>query len=288
MNNVKTVMLLALLTTLLWWAAVSFFPDGGFWLGLVIAALFNLGAYFFSDRFALMVSRARPVSEEELPQVYGILRMLTDSANMPMPRIYLMDSPQPNAFATGRNPKHGVVAVTTGLLQIMNDSELEAVLAHELAHIRNRDILISSVAAMMAAALVILARMAFWFGGGGRDRNNQVGAVVAIVAMIVAPIAAMLIRMAISRSREYQADRSGVEFTGQPLVLASALSKIGIATERIPMRVNDAVSQLYIENPLKSNLGRRQGGGGVMRLLSTHPPIESRIRELEKMADPFS
>ena len=286
MNNAKTVMLLALLTTLLWWVSISLFPNGGFLFGLVIAAVFNLGAYFFSDKFALMMSRAKPVSEEELPEVYAIVGMLVDSVNMPMPRIYLMDSPQPNAFATGRNPRRGVVAVTTGLLQIMSAGELEAVLAHEISHIRNRDILISSVAAMLAAALTILARMAFWFGGGGRNRNNQLGAIVAIVAMIVAPIAAILIRMAISRSREYQADRSGVGITGQPLLLASALGKIGIATERIPMRVNDAVSQLYIENPLKSNF--RRGGGGIMKLLSTHPPIENRIRLLEEMADPFS
>ena len=285
MNNVKTLILLTLLTTLLWWLAVSLYPQGGFWLGLVLAAVFNLGAYFFSDKFALMASRARPVSEEELPQVYGIIRMLTEVNDMPMPRIYVIDSPQPNAFATGRNPKHGVVAVTTGLLQIMNRSELEGVLAHELSHIRNRDILISSVAAMIAAALVILARMAFWFGGS-RNRNNQVGAIVALVAVIVAPIAAILIRSAISRTREYQADRTGAEMTGQPLALASALNKIGIAAERIPMRVNDAVSQLYIENPLKSNSRRR--GGGVMKLLSTHPPIDKRIAVLEHMADPFS
>ncbi len=285
MNNVKTVMLLALLTTLLWWLSISLFPNGGFWFGLAIAAFFNLGAYYFSDKFALRMSRAKPVSEEELPEVYAIVRMLADSAQMPMPRIYVMDSPQPNAFATGRNPRRGVVAVTTGLLQIMSSGELEAVLAHELSHIRNRDILISSVAAMLAAALTILARMAFWFGGGGRGRNNQMGAIIAIVAMIVAPIAAILIRMAISRSREYQADRSGVDLTGQPLLLASALGKIGIATDRIPMRVNDAVSQLYIENPLKSR-SRREGG--IMKLLSTHPPIESRIRILEEMADPFS
>ena len=285
MNNVKTVMLLALLTTVLWWVSISLFPNGGFWFGLVIAAFFNLGAYFFSDKFALKMSRAKPVSEEELPEVYAIVHMLADSADMPMPRIYVMDSPQPNAFATGRNPRRGVVAVTTGLLQIMSSGELEAVLAHELSHIRNRDILISSVAAMLAAALTILARMAFWFGGGGRNRNNQMGAIIAIVAMIVAPIAAILIRMAISRSREYQADRSGVDLTGQPLLLASALGKIGIATDRIPMRVNDAVSQLYIENPLKSRFRRE---GGIMKLLSTHPPIESRIRILEEMADPFS
>lgn len=285
MNNVKTVMLLALLSVLFWWLGVTLFPNGGFWIGLGFAAVINLGAYFFSDKIALAMSRAKPVSEEELPQVYASIRMLTQISNMPMPRIYLMDSPQPNAFATGRSPRHGVVAVTTGLLQIMNRSELEGVLAHELSHIRNRDILISSVAAMLAAALVMMARMAFWFGGS-RDRDNQFGAIIALVAMIVAPIAAILIRMAISRSREYQADRSGAEITGQPLALASALNKIGIAAERIPMKVNDAVSQLYIENPLKSNF--RRGGGGVMKLLSTHPPIENRIRILEEMADPFS
>ena len=285
MNNIKTVALLTFLTILFWWVGELLYPNGGFLFGLALAALFNLGAYFFSSKIALLASRARPVSEEELPEVYGIVRMLAHNANMPMPRIYLMDSPQPNAFATGRNPKHGVVAVTTGLLQIMNRGELEGVLAHELSHIRNRDILISSVAAMLASALVMMARMAFWFGGG-RDRNNQAGAVIALVAMILAPVAAILIRMAISRAREYQADRSGAEITGQPLALASALNKIGIAAERIPMRVNDAFSQLYIENPLKSNF--RRGGGGVMRLLSTHPPIENRIRELEEMADPFS
>lgn len=285
MNNVKTVVLLTLLTLLFWWLGTVLYPNGGFLIGLVFAAIFNLGAYFFSSKIALMASRARPVSEEELPQVYDMVRMLANNSNMPMPRIYLMESPQPNAFATGRNPKHGVVAVTTGLLQIMNRSELEGVLAHELSHIRNRDILISSVAAMLASALVMMARMAFWFGGG-RDRDNQLGAIIALVAMIVAPIAAILIRMAISRSREYQADRTGAEITGQPLALASALNKIGIAAERIPMRVNDAFSQLYIENPLKSNF--RRGGGGVMKLLSTHPPIEKRIRELESMADPFS
>jgi len=286
MNNVKTVALLAFLTTLLWWMAITLFPTGGYWFGLALAAFFNLGAYFFSDKMALAMSRAKPVTEDELPEVYSTVRFLAETAEMPMPRIYLIDSPQPNAFATGRNPRHGVVAVTTGLLQIMSPGELEGVLAHELSHIRNRDILISSVAAMIAAALTILARMAFWFGGGGRGRNNQAGAIIMIVAMIVAPIAAILIRMAISRSREYQADRSGVDLTGQPLLLASALGKIGIATERIPMRVNDAVSQLYIENPLKSNF--RRGGGGVMKLLSTHPPIEARIKVLEEMADPFS
>ena len=175
--------------------AISLFPNGGFWFGLALAALFNMGAYFFSDKMALAMSRAKPVTEDELPEVYGIVRFLSETAEMPMPRIYLIDSPQPNAFATGRNPRHGVVAVTTGLLQIMSPGELEGVLAHELSHIRNRDILISSVAAMIAAALTILARMAFWFGGGGRDRNNQAGAIIMIVAMIVAPIAAILIRM---------------------------------------------------------------------------------------------
>jgi heat shock protein HtpX len=230
---------------------------------------------------ALAASRARPVEEHELPQVYSILRNLTARADLPMPRVYIIDSPQPNAFATGRNPRHAAVAVTTGILQTMNTAELEGVLAHELSHVDNRDILISSVAAMLAAALSIFARMAL-FMGGRDERNNPLGAIAALLSLILAPIAAMVIRMAISRSREYQADASGAALTGSPLNLASALAKLGVATERIPMRVNPAVSQLFIANPLQA-FGRR-GGGGLMNLFSTHPPIEERISRLEQMA----
>lgn len=277
MNNLKTAGLLAFLTILVVLVAqgLGYSPLGA----LGFAAIFNLGAYFFSDKIALKMSRARPVEERELPQVYSIVRRLTLASDMPMPRIYVIDSPQPNAFATGRSPKHGAVAVTTGILGILTNEELEGVLAHELAHVRNRDILISSIAAMLAAALSILARMAFWFGGGSRSRENPLGAIGAIIALVVGPIAAMFIRFAISRAREYQADRSGARITGQPLMLASALQKIGQATQRVPMNVNPAVSQLYIENPRKAIRGQ-----GFMRLMSTHPPIEDRVRRLQEMA----
>ncbi|MGH8912350.1 MAG: M48 family metalloprotease, partial [Acidimicrobiia bacterium] len=201
MNNVKTVGLLAFMSALVWGIAYSM-GGNGFWIGLVLVAVMNLAAYFFSDKIALAASRARPVEEHELPAVYGIVRSLAARAEMPMPRIYVIDSPQPNAFATGRSPKHAAVAVTTGILQVLTTDELEGVLGHELSHVKNRDILISSVAAMLAAALSIFARMAFWFGGGDRDRNNPIGAIVGLVSIILAPFAAMLIRMAISRTRE--------------------------------------------------------------------------------------
>jgi heat shock protein HtpX len=277
-NNLKTVGLLGFLSALV--ALVGYNYGGGLIGGLIFAAVLNLGAYFFSDRLALAMSRARPVEQKDLPQVYGIVNSLALRADMPMPRIYLIDSPQPNAFATGRSPKHAAVAVTTGIIKAMNYDELEGVLAHELSHVRNRDILISSIAAMLAAALTIFARMTFWFGGGRRDsRDNPLAGVLSILSLILAPIAAIIIRMAISRTREYQADASGATLTGRPLKLASALEKIGQATARVPMKVNPAVSQLFIDNPLKA-FGRRD----MMSILSTHPPIEDRIRRLQEMA----
>lgn len=279
MNNLKTVALLAFLSALVWGVAYTWGGPNGFWIGLVMAVGINFVAYFFSDKMALAATRARPVEEHELPSVYSMVRSLAQRAEMPMPRLYLIDSPQPNAFATGRNPDKAVVAVTTGILQTLNNDELEGVLGHELAHVKNRDILISSIAAMLAAALSIFARMAFWFGSGGRDRNNPVGAIVGIIAIFLAPIAAVLIRMAISRTREFQADASGSELTGRPLMLASALEKIAIGASRQPMNVNPAVSQLFIENPLK---GVR--GNSFVRLLSTHPPTEERIARLHDMA----
>ena len=262
----------------MWLVAYALFPEGGFVIGLLIAVGFNLLAYFFSDKIALAASRARPVTEEELPQVYAIVRRLALQKNMPEPRIYIIDSPQPNAFATGRSPKKAAVAVTTGILEILTVDELEGVLAHELAHVSNRDILISSIAAMIAAALTMLARMAFWFGGGD-NRESPLGAIGAILSLIVAPIAAMLIRMAISRTREFQADATGAETTGRPMMLASALEKISAGTARIPMNVNPATAQLFIDNPMKA-----VRGGGLMKLLSTHPPTEERIERLAQMA----
>lgn len=276
MNNLKTVGLLAFLAALL--GLIGYSLGGSIWWGLGIAAVFNLGAYFFSDKMALAASRARPVEEHELPQVYAIVRNLTTQQGMPMPRMYVIDSPQPNAFATGRNPNHAAVAVTRGILQIMNYEELQGVLAHELAHVRNRDILISSIAAMIGAAIAIVARSALWFGGGRGGRDNPLGGIGALLALIVGPLAAMFIRMGISRAREFQADKSGAEMTGQPMQLASALAKISEGTQRIPMRVDPAVSQLFIDNPLKAIRGR-----GLMTMLSTHPPVEQRIERLRQM-----
>jgi heat shock protein HtpX len=276
MNSVKTVGLLAFMTALLFWLAYEL--GAGIWMAVGIAVVFNLFAYFFSDKLALATTRAKPVTEQELPQVYSIVRRLTTATNMPMPKIHVINSPQPNAFATGRNPDKAAVAVTTGILEVLSHEELEGVLAHELAHVRNRDILISSIAAMLGAAIAIVARMAF-FTGGSNSRNNPLGAIGALLSLIIAPLAAMLIRFAISRTREFQADATGAEITGQPLHLARALEKIAAGAERIPMRVNPATSQLFIENPLK---GVR--GGGFVRLFSTHPPTEERIERLTNMA----
>jgi len=277
MNNLKTVALLGFMSALVALIAMQF--SSGFLIPMLFVVGLNVVAYFFSDKMAIAATRAKPVEEHELPQVYSVVRNLTARTGMPMPRIYLIESLQPNAFATGRNPKHAAVAVTTGILQTLNTGELEGVLAHELAHVSNRDILISSIAAMMAGALTIFARMAFWFGGGSRSRENPLGAIIGLASLILAPIAAMLIRTAISRTREFQADHTGAEITGSPLHLASALEKISAGTERIPMAINPATSQLFIENPLKAVRGQ-----GLMSLLSTHPPVEDRIRRLTEMA----
>ena len=284
-NNLKTVGLLAFMSALVWWLGIVLFQgSGGFYIGLVFAVGINFFAYFFSAKMALAATKAKPVEEHELPQVYAIVRNLTEQAGMPMPGIYLIDQPQPNAFATGRNPKHAAVAVTSGIMQLLSYQELEGVLAHELAHVRNRDILISSIAAMLAAALSIFARMAFWFGGGRRRGNDAISGIISLLALILAPIAAMLIRLAISRSREYQADRSGAELTGQPVNLASALQKISGATARIPMNVNPAVSQLFIDDPLKA-INRKQA---FSRFFSTHPPVDERVDRLWKQASGLS
>lgn len=280
-NNLKTAALLGFMGALVWWLAITLFEGNqGIWIGGLFAVGLNLAAYFFSDKIALAASRAKPVEEHELPQVYAIVRRLVQAAQMPMPRIYVINSPQPNAFATGRNPNHAAVAVTAGILQILTEPELEGVLAHELAHVKNRDILISSVAAMLAAALSIFARFGFWFGGGRRRSNDPLSGILSLVALIVAPIAAMLIRLAISRTREYAADRSGAALTGQPLNLANALQKIAIGTARTPMKVDPAVSQLFIDDPLKAFKGRQTLG----RMFSTHPPAEDRIKRLHEMA----
>ncbi len=283
-NNLKTVGLLGFLGALVWLIAIGVLGQSvGLWVGLILAGGINFFAYFFSHKMALKASRAKPVEEHELPTVYAIVRRLAAKAEMPMPSIHLIDQPQPNAFATGRNPANAAVAVTSGILEIMTDEELEGVLAHELAHVANRDILISTIAAMMAAALSIFARMALWFGGGRDSRGSPLGAIGGLLALILAPIAAMVIKMAISRSREFQADASGASITGQPLQLARALQKISQAGERIPMDVNPAVSQLFISDPTMALRGRQRRGGTMRKLFSTHPPVEERIQRLEDM-----
>ncbi|RPI22716.1 MAG: protease HtpX [Actinobacteria bacterium] len=284
-NNMKTVVLLGLLGGLFVALGWLFGGRQGALFALGFAALFNFGMYFFSDRIALASSRARPVEEHELPNVYTTVRSLAQREDMPMPRIYLIDSPQPNAFATGRNPRHAAVAVTTGILEMMSHQELEGVLAHELSHVRNRDILIATIAATIGAAMSFMARMAFWGGmGGRRDENNSgIGMVVGLIAMIIAPLVAAMIQLAISRSREYQADRSGAESTGSPLALASALAKLDAGTRRFPMAINDSTAQLFIADPLKALEGRRSSNW-MGRMFSTHPPIAERIERLEEMS----
>jgi heat shock protein HtpX len=284
-NNMKTAALMALLGGLLVVVGFALGRTSGAIIALVFAGGLNFAMYFYSDKLALRASRAVPVSEDQLPDVYQIVRTLAQRENMPMPKLYFIESPQPNAFATGRNPKHAAVAVTRGILQIMNRQELEGVLAHELSHVKNRDILIATIAATVGAALTFLTRMAFWGGLGGRRDNNPLGAIGGIIAIIVAPLAAMVIQMAISRSREYQADHSGATTTGSPLALASALAKLERGTSQVPMDVDPAVSQLFIADPLNA-FGRRGSprAGGFGKMFSTHPPIPDRIARLERMA----
>ena len=248
---------------------------------MMIALLFALGLNFFaywnSDKLALAMNKAREVSEAEAPDLHNMVASLAARAQLPKPKIYVVDNQTPNAFATGRNPDHAAVAVTTGIMQVLNRDELAGVLAHELAHIKNRDILISSIAAVMAGAISYLATMAQWamIFGGRRDDGEGGNPIAAIVMMIVAPLAASLIQMAISRSREYIADATGAEICGHPQSLASALNKLSNANKQIPMDVNPASAQMYIVNPLK--------GGSIAKLFATHPPMEERIKRLMEM-----
>ena len=286
-NNMKTLVLMATLGAIFVGVGQLIGGTSGAIGALVFAGLLNFAMYFFSHKIALMSTGAKPVEENQVPNVYGIVRSLAQRENLPMPKIYLIQAPQPNAFATGRNPNHAVVAVTTGILEMMDQTELEGVLAHEMSHVRNRDILIASIAATVATALSFLVRMTLWSNlGGDRRRNDAFSGVIFLVSIILAPLAAMVIQMAISRGREYEADRSGSEMTGSPLALARALAKLEQGTTRIPMQVNPSTAQLFIADPLKA-FGRRgsgSGGGGITRMFSTHPPIAERIARLEEMA----
>jgi heat shock protein HtpX len=244
----------------------------------------NFVSYFFSDKIALMAYRAQPVTRDQAPRIYGIVERLTGRAGLPMPKIYVIPTESPNAFATGRNPKHASVAVTQGILGLLNDDEMEGVLAHELGHVRNRDILISSVAATIAGAITISARMFAWgaiFGGyGGRDDRDRGGGLGALFMLILAPIAAFLIQMAVSRQREYAADESGAHLTGNPYALASALQKLESYSRRVPMQATPSTAHLFIIQPLL-------GGVSFASLFSTHPPTAKRIERLTGRAAEF-
>ena len=281
-NTLKTFVLLAGLTALLMAIGNAVGGRNGLMIALVFAGLMNFVGYWFSDKIALSMSGAKQVSESEAPDFHRMVRELCRRADLPMPRLYVIPSATPNAFATGRNPEHSAVAVTSGIMNILNRDELEGVVAHELAHIKNRDILISSVAAMIAGAISQLAHMAQWammFGGMSRDRDEDEGGgslLGGLAMMIVGPIAAMLIQMAISRSREYQADATGAQICGRPLSLANALLKLENGNHRFPMDVNPAQAQMYIVNPLTA--------GGIAKLFSTHPPMAERVKRLQDLA----
>lgn len=277
MNTMKTAVLMAGLTALLV-AIGSFWGRGGMMLFFLIGLGMNFFSYWFSDKIVLRMYGAREVTEVEAPALYGVTRQLVQKANMPMPKVYLIPSDGLNAFATGRNPRHAAVAATEGLVRLLDRRELAGVMAHELSHINNRDILIGTIAASIAGAIGLIANVAQWgmiFGGGRRDNDEGGNGIAAIAMMILAPIAAMLIQMAISRSREYQADASGARLCGDPKALASALKKLHMGAQRIPMEATPATAHMFIVNPLR--------GGGIGKLFSTHPPMEERVARLEAM-----
>lgn len=278
MNALKTALLLGLLSGLLLVGGEALGGRNGLYIGFGIAVVMNFGSYFFSDKIALATYSAQPVSEQENPEIYHrvapIVRNLTQRMGLPMPKLYIINEDSPNAFATGRNPKHASVAFTAGILRLMNDNEIEGVVAHELGHVLHRDILISSVAATLAAAITFLARMAFWFGGS-RDDEDRGGGIAAIAMMILAPIAAMLIQMAISRNREYDADAASAKYVGSPYPLINGLQKLDTWSKRIPMDATPSTAHMFIIKPFS--------GQSLMRLFSTHPATEDRIARLQSM-----
>ena len=278
MNTIKTGILLGALTGLLMLIGGYFGGQQGIIIAFIFAMVMNFGSYWFSDKLVLKMYRAKEVSESEAPELYSLIKTLALRAGLPMPKVYIVPGNTPNAFATGRDEKHAVVAVTEGILQILNRDELEGVLSHELTHIKNRDMLIGSIAATLAGAVMILANMAKWaaiFGSFGGDDDEGGGILGLIVMAILAPIAAMIIQMAISRSREYLADEGGARISGKPDGLASALEKLSQASKSIPMRANPSTAHMFIVNPLT--------GKSLMNLFSTHPPIEERVARLKRM-----
>jgi heat shock protein HtpX len=279
-NTVKTVLLLGLLSALLLFAGEALGGRNGLYLGLGIAVVMNFSGYFFSDRIALASYSAQPVTPTENPEVYAkvepIVRGLCQRMGLPMPRLWLIPDDSPNAFATGRNPQHASVAFTAGILNLMDDREIEGVVAHELGHVLHRDILTSSVAATLAAAIMFVSRMAFWFGGSSEDDDRGGGnAIAGLAMMILGPIAALLIQMAISRSREYSADEASAKYTGTPYELISALQKLDTYSKRIPMQADPSTAHLFIIQPFT--------GQWFAQIFSTHPSTEDRIKRLQQM-----
>src|SRR5882724_9525054 len=271
-------MLLAVLTAMLVLLGGALGGRQGMLIAFIFALVMNFASYWWSDKIVLAMYGAQPITEAQAPGLYSIVRRLASKAGVPMPRVYLVPSEQPNAFATGRNPEHAVVAVTEGIMRILDDDELEGVLAHELAHVTNRDVLISTIAATLAGAITYLAHMAQWaaFFGGGRQSDDDGPSPVAMMLMaFVAPIAALLVQLAVSRSREFQADATGARLAGRTWGLSKALEKLDMASRAIPMAANPATAHLFIVNPLS--------GQGLMRLFSTHPPMEERIARLRSM-----
>jgi heat shock protein HtpX len=278
-NALKTTLLLGLLTGLLLWIGDALGGRDGLMIAFVMAAAVNFGSYWFSDKLVLRMYGAQALAEGDAPDLFRMVRELTTRAGMPMPALYVISSDAPNAFATGRNPSHAAVAVTSGIVRMLSPAELRGVIAHELGHVANRDTLVSTVAATLAGVVMMVARMAYWgalLGGGRRDGDDNGGPLAALAMMLLAPLAAMLIQMAISRSREFGADAFSAQVTHDPLSLAGALEKIALGVERIPMHASPATAHLFIMNPL--------GGGRLAGLFSTHPPTEERIRRLRVLA----
>ena len=280
MNTVKTIGLMVFMTLLLVFVGAAIGGRSGMIFAFAMATIMNFGAYWFSDKIVLRMYGAQPVSEAEAPELYSIVRTLVQKAGMPMPKVYIIPEETPNAFATGRNPEHAVVAVTRGIMRLLSREELSGVIGHELAHIKHRDMLTGTIVATIAGAISMLAQMAQWalfFGGGRRDDDEGGSPIAALVMMIVAPIAAMLVQMAISRTREYEADAGGAKIAGNPSGLANALLKLERGNQVIPMEdAKPATAHMIIVNPLH--------GGGLMNLFSTHPPIAERVKRLQEMA----
>ena len=280
MNTVKTVGLMTFMVVLFVAIGGALGGRSGMIMAIVIATVMNVGMYWFSDKLVLSMYRAKPVTEAEAPELHSIVRILVQKAGMPMPKVYIIPEEAPNAFATGRNPEHAVVAVTEGIMRLLTREELSGVIAHELAHIKHRDMLTGTIVATIAGAISMLAQMAQWamiFGGGRRDNDEGGSPIVAIVMMIVAPIAAMLVQMAVSRTREFEADKGGAVICGNPMSLANALLKLERGNQVIPMDdAKPATAHMFIVNPLH--------GGGLMTLFSTHPPIPERVKRLEDMS----